>query len=377
MGESSRGGRAAVIGLVGIMIGVWPATPGEAATVGCGATITSTVTLAKTLRCSDDGLHVVGADVVVDLGGYSILGSGRGAGVTVEAGSGSVTVINGTVAGFETDIDASGASSIGLHSITLKQATWSLRLDMTETVITASKILAPTTERLPVGGNVDVRDSKLVDVVIGGHSRGVTAIRNDFTRGGIFVIQHDGNVITDNTFTGAATAVRMNQSLRNTIVRNRFVGNGTGLDISGAWTANGSVVTDNEFLGNTGAGAVLGDGGSTLSGWDISRNTFRDNGAAGLWIRSNLTHPSGVPTTIAYNRFVGNGYHPAGLLDEQGAVLDDGFHVEVTGGSVLVVTGNVANTNVGHGIAAVGVVDGGGNQAKRNGASPQCLGVAC
>jgi hypothetical protein len=42
------------------------------------------------------------------------------------------------------------------------------------------------------------------------------------------------------------------------------------------------VVTDKEFVGYTGVGAIIGDAGSFLDATDISRNTVRDNGAAGL-----------------------------------------------------------------------------------------------
>jgi parallel beta-helix repeat protein len=91
-----------------------PATPASAAVLTCGTVVTTSVTLTANMGpCPDDAL-VAGADnITIDLGGYTISGSGNGAGVRV-AGRTGVTVTKGTIRGFHTGVvlDESTASVV-------------------------------------------------------------------------------------------------------------------------------------------------------------------------------------------------------------------------------------------------------------------------
>lgn len=350
--------------------------PAGAATISCGATVTTTVTLSRNLRCSGDGLHVAANGVVVDLAGRSILGSATGTGITADSGVTSITIINGIIGGFATDIDATEAGSVDVYYMTLKDAATALRVGDSALLIKGSRISAPISMSPISRKLVDVRDSKLTGVRFSLHDRGGTFVRNEFVGGGIDAFESDGSIITGNTFTGSPVAVSLHLSNGNTITGNHFIRNGVGLDI-GISLDRGNVVTDNEFVANTGVGAVIGDFASVLDATDISRNTFRDNGAAGLWVRPTGPGTSGMPATITNNRFIGNGFSPGAYLDENGVVLNDGAHIQTARGAVAVVSGNIANSNAGSGIDTLGVTDGGGNTARRNGGPGQCVGVVC
>lgn len=81
-----------------------PSAPAAAAVVTCGTVVTTSITLASDLGpCTGDAL-IAGADnITIDLGGYTISGTGTGAGVRVAQRTG-VTVTNGTIQGFHTGV---------------------------------------------------------------------------------------------------------------------------------------------------------------------------------------------------------------------------------------------------------------------------------
>ena len=77
-----------------------PAAPVAAAVVPCGTVVTTSITLTSDLGpCVGDAL-IAGADnITINLGGFTISGTGTGAGVRVAQRTG-VTVTNGTIQGF-------------------------------------------------------------------------------------------------------------------------------------------------------------------------------------------------------------------------------------------------------------------------------------
>jgi parallel beta-helix repeat protein len=81
-----------------------PSAPATAAVVPCGTVVTSSITLTSDLGpCTGDAL-IAGADnITINLGGYTISGTGTGAGVRVAQHIG-VTVTNGTIQGFHTGV---------------------------------------------------------------------------------------------------------------------------------------------------------------------------------------------------------------------------------------------------------------------------------
>jgi hypothetical protein len=83
------------------------ASGSRSAAVTCGQVITANTTLTRNVRnCPGNGLVVAAPNVTLDLGGYTVSGSGGGFGITVAADG--VTVRNGTVTNFSSGIDGEG-----------------------------------------------------------------------------------------------------------------------------------------------------------------------------------------------------------------------------------------------------------------------------
>ena len=80
------------------------AAPATAQVVTCGMVVTTDITLTSDLGpCPGDALIAGADDITIDLGGYTVSGTGTGAGVRVAQRSG-VTVTNGTIQGFHTGV---------------------------------------------------------------------------------------------------------------------------------------------------------------------------------------------------------------------------------------------------------------------------------
>ena len=91
-----------------------PAAPASAAVLSCGEVVTTSVTLTGDLGpCTGDALIAGADDITIDLGGYTIRGTGTGAGVRVAQHTG-VTVTTGTIRGFHTGVvlDESTAGTV-------------------------------------------------------------------------------------------------------------------------------------------------------------------------------------------------------------------------------------------------------------------------
>jgi parallel beta-helix repeat protein len=83
-----------------------PAAPATAAVLTCGTVVTTDIILTANLGpCPGDALIAGADDITIDLGGFTISGTGTatGAGVRVAQRSG-VTVTNGTIQGFHTGV---------------------------------------------------------------------------------------------------------------------------------------------------------------------------------------------------------------------------------------------------------------------------------
>lgn len=104
-----------------------PAANCDAIPCNCGDTLTASKTLGPgdpvtTTICPVDGLLVGADDVVLNLGGRTITGSGVGSGITILPGFGNVTVTSGTVRAFETGVLApSTFGTLGTPTLTTLQ----------------------------------------------------------------------------------------------------------------------------------------------------------------------------------------------------------------------------------------------------------------
>jgi parallel beta-helix repeat protein len=99
---------------------VVPAAPAAAAVLTCGTVVTTDVTLTSDLGpCTGDALIAGADDITIDLGGYTISGTGSGAGVRVAQHSG-VTVTKGTIQGFHTGVQLDEATESVVSKLVLR-----------------------------------------------------------------------------------------------------------------------------------------------------------------------------------------------------------------------------------------------------------------
>jgi hypothetical protein len=381
--------RMAVASLVVCGLSAVLVTPAaaDAGAVSCGAVLTRDTVLTHDLECAGVGLGVFAdsADVVLDLGGHTLRGDGSGAGIWTDgwydgratASSNRVTVRNGRVAGFATGIDVRGAplsvervrfdraapvrsgTAIGLlaskgarlRALEVQGFGTAVMLDASDGAHMVGSTLRNNDTGLwlaPTVLDITVDRTVISDGQEGLHvSQSAVTIRSSSIQRmqGPAVVLHQGEaVISDSVLadSGAGVDVPSDESgldLRRTLV----VGNGAGVHVG--WTAPDYAsltyfqVHDNWFVANRGNGLAFGPWMSPATGY--------------------------APWAIRRNRFIGNG--------RNGVTIDARGRAE---GNVTL-AGNVAEWNGGQGIVASGVVDGGGNRARRNAVDPQCVGVRC
>lgn len=377
-GRRSRPFALPAVAAGALLVPLAAAPAAYASTDLCGQTITESLSLDRNLRCAGDGIRVA-ADVVLDLGGHTVKGTGTGAGITVDDTVGSARIVNGTVRGFDTNVVLEGTTtSTALTTLVLRDARASISFGGGALKIRRSTVSGPLVTRMPAYRSVyDVSDSSLTDVTFSLQDMPAPRfVDNDFVRGGIAGFENDGILIAGNSFTGAATAVNLVLSNGNRITGNRFSDNDVGLNVRSSLD-RGNLIADNVFSHNAGPGAVIGDRYGTLNGTTVTRNAFLNNGAAGLWVNSMFPGPSGLPAMITRNRFAGNGFAPGDWVDDAGAVLNEGAHITASNGAPVTVSGNTAVGNAGIGLSTSAVTDGGGNRGVHNLGPLQCVGVAC
>ncbi len=330
--------------------------------VRCGATLTRSTTLTRNLVCrsGDVGLRLVDG-VVLDLGGFALVGPGKGLGTAVTGGV-TPTVRNGTIRGWDAGVLSEEPDGGGAIS---------------HVVVTDTRLAIAS----GLGGQATVESSTLR-----GNDHGVSTFQS---RAVITdsVLRDNGTAIT------AAADYTDVEVLRSTIVgnevgvdcvggrvdvqRSRLVENGTALRQEtwqcGARLADSTVVRNDVGVAST---SHWQDDGADF-GPTIERNVFRDN----TWAVDTQSS-----ATVTGNQFRGNATALRSRTPTGGdaeplvrvAANDfrqNGDAVRVVGRSEL--GDNTAVRNTGVGISAPGATDLGGNVAYGNGVEPQCVGVVC
>ncbi|WNG38639.1 right-handed parallel beta-helix repeat-containing protein [Archangium violaceum] len=374
-------GHARVLVAVGISMFL-AGLPAAAQTddIQCGDTITTSTRLTHDLECpgtDTPALRVVGSDVVLDLGGHTVRRSGPvmtgSEGIAVLANS---TVSNGTIRGFELGyvLDSypqhpDHVRLSGLSFIDNRIAVYNRSGGNTTFTITNSLLLRNDvglgSEQDAGSGTFEVRSTFFIGhrLAFSANYHSVDVANSTFSLNETVFLCPYGSV----TFTSSI------------IMRNDVVGR-LPLGEFGYGFCSVASFVDTEFLFN-GAFApteqptwepfdfvlrnsrVVGnDSGLPVRARtvDVRGNTWRNNGG-GLSLGDLPEYvPPPLTGTVSGNRFLRN----------QG----DGLRVLVP--STLTVSSNVALDNTGWGIYAPGVIDGGGNVARGNGAG-DCVGVVC
>lgn len=344
-------------------------TPGAAAaspSVYCGATLLHDTTLDHDLTCAGDGL-VLGPGVTLDLRGHTLRGPGSHVGVSI--GTSGAAIVHGRLTGWGSGIAARIPEPDGES---LPEAATALvrhiRVDHSDAGVDASAGMIGGPAQLAF----DVRDSRFADnsVGIGGLVARVHITRTSM-RHNTFGVRLDTTAMTashlqlrDNRW--GVVCIEAACTVTSSVLRD----NVTGVESSfvGEFELSGSVITGSEtaytgvgfLIGHTvrhnvfahnGTGVTIFAGGGT-----VAANLFFDNGIA--LTASEI--PSDFPLNLGRNLLVRNG---------DAISMDDATNVAVGA--------NRALHNQGWGIRVPGATDLGGNVARGNGNSPQCVGVVC
>ena len=337
-----------------ITVGAWglPAARAGASdppptVVTCGETLTASVVLANNLHCTGPALILgvlspAGQPITVDLGGHTVASSSPGTcfGNPPDAGTGTVVVLG--------------------PDVTVEHGRISAPVHTSSVCDTGVRAIA---RHLVIdgGGWVEI------------HTDNHPTLRdNTFVRGATYSTPENTVDLEDNTFVNgpADESAISGEFLEGTISGNRISGYGAGMRLGDNIASR--LVKNNVVVGS-GVGilvdGVIGEGDVFTGNW-LVRN--RGDGLLVETIDALATPPSMIEGNIA----VGNG--------------GDGIHINPVAGPpesmsyTVTVARNLAVSNRGYGIEApasappdLTIIDGGGDVAFGNGATPQCLNVAC
>ncbi len=339
--------------------------------VSCGDTITADTTLHSDLvNCPSNGI-LIGADgITLDLNGHMIDGDGTDftgcppnescdEGV-VNDGHDGVTVRHGSVRQFDTGVVVGHARHNRVLRISSSQNVFFgfVVVESARSLIynsSGSGNLAPDGDGMGLFGSHHVRivDNSFRHNPLGLHVEDSTdnLIKgNVISRNGLGILmQADRNAVRRNRCTRQDACIIVGPGDRNLITRNRVSRGMGGVLIE---KGRGNVVARNVIAHVRRNGVVLYGGRNSI----VRRNRVRRSGDDGFVVKEKADH-----SLLRRNRARRAG--------------DDGLDVEDRSAKLR---RNRALRNADLGIEAVrGVIDGGGNVARRNGDPRQCTHLAC
>lgn len=330
--------------------------PAGATHVQCGDVVTQDTTLDSDLTCAGPGLIVGASNVTVDLSGHTIEGAGAGNGIQLvpdpELANADVKVRNGTIRGFDagvlTEADTTSVSGLRLEGNgTGFLCNYAKACALVESVLRDNTtgmagVFADSSPDRPGAVRNNSFTQNTEALVLSGYPADVTDNR---------FVENTGRGITIDYWSGLPVTVTKNVIARNGEEGVQVVYQGHVL------------MADNRITGNGGSGVHLDAFGSDFGGIEaqIEHNRIADNAGDGIQVGSD------VHGLIAHNRTNSNG--------------DDGIEIRPLPTeccTAVTVHANTAFFNVDLGIEAVGgTTDGGGNKAKHNGNTAECVGVVC
>ncbi|GIG19330.1 hypothetical protein Cch01nite_00540 [Cellulomonas chitinilytica] len=333
----------------------------------CGSTVTVSRSLGSDLTCPGPGpALMLTAGVKLDLAGHTLRGPGKGVSVGIGVPvHGNVAIGHGTITGWSAGVQTVGSDDAGSAGVVVVH---DVTFDGNTTGLDASgdlgagrfgklhKVHASTFTHNARGilagwfTTVDVTSSSFADngTSVAVDSSTVTVADSRIersTRG--FELWEATATIRRSTLLENDQAVLLHAMSAVTMADSTVKGSDVAVSGSGYTSVT---LTGSTFASNTTA-VAFDEGGGSLTG-----NTFRANGTGFV-----STAPGTEATVLRDNVFRLNG---------------DGIRIEA-GDAMTSLGGNTSNDNTGWGIYAPGVVDLGGNTARRNGRTPQCVGVVC
>lgn len=369
---------AVILGLVGVMV----LTGGEARAshVSCGDTITADTTLDSDLiNCPNNGILIGADNVTLDLNGHMIDGDGTPAAgcdpVTdfcdtgvANFGHDGVTVMHGSMRQFEAGVNFGEVRHTRLLDISSRNRVVGIQLFGSSRILVRNCTGNRTTAR--EGDGIGVFESRHIRILNSSFRHnahvGIKPVgsANGVIKGNLVAHSGDEGLLMEG---GEGFRVSHNRLLRNgggitlgpgsgNVIRRNHVSRGRdGIRIE---KGHDNLVAHNVVADARRAGIRLGIKHPFLGGAHnvVRRNLVRDSRVDGFLVGRKDRH----------SRLKGNVAKGAG---------DDGFDVASRRTKL---TNNRAVRNADLGIEAVrGVIDGGGNIARRNGDPRQCTNIAC
>lgn len=327
----------------------------------CGMVVTSSITLgADTPLCAGSSGLIVAADkVTINLNGHRVLGdrSAGHTGIDVQ-GHAKVTIKNGVVRGFDRGIVSAGSNGLKISNVEVRDnLNEGADLDGQGVAITKSTFILNGDGGVRLGaGTPAPKISASFFVANGGdglrsHAERLvadklTATLNEFQ--GIVLGGNERASLKGGTIAGNGdVGVLVESPTRGSVTKSLVVGN-AGEGIALLSPGSGHVVAGNTVGGNASHGIAVANAASSVA---IAKNVSFGNTGHGISL-----DPTAGTAALTTNRAVGN--------RGSGIVID---------APTATLTKNVALANGLHGITTqLGVVDGGGNQARDNVNDPQC-----
>ena len=344
--------------LVGVLLFEPAAANATAASdPGCGATVTHSLVLHHdVLHCSGAGLIITADDVVLDLNGHTVSGTGTEgfAGVQVTSRR-RVTIRGGTISGFDN----------GIYFINTNTST-----------VQSTRLVDNTAGALSVAGGTS---NTLISNRIWQAPGSAAA--------GIVLFYSRANVVARNVLHGNSDGISLSHSNVNTISSNTSSHSGTGIGLFDY--SHDNLVQFNVTDHNSDTGVLLDRQADHNK---LIGNTARGNAFAGIVVgasdhntvlnnitRGNLGSGIAIVDAAAYTAVRGNladsnGHTPPGCVPDC-PLLNDGIHVDAP---LTYLNNNAADRNADLGIdAGAKVLGGRNNEAHANGDPRQCAGITC
>lgn len=357
--------------------------------VSCGDTLTTSVKLANDLvSCPGTGLAIGANGITVDLNGHTIGGTNapKSEGIAND-GHANVKIVNGTITTFRAyGIALRRARGNSLSKLTVLQIGAGGKQGEASAGILVDHSPSAAVTQSVVKNHVHAFQSDGIDVL---SSRGTRIEQNTLAQNawnGLVVILSPrsrvvGNTLDANGNNGLEANVGSDSVLvsgnraggnRNwgivvgAVRKARVLGNtvsANGKDGLMFFDLAGSLIQHNNASANeNGISLTGGQHGSKLN--RLAGNTVTKNRSAGIFLTGDGVKNPANDNLLSGNTATRNG--KAGGVVIEGTALRNKLR------------NNTANANAGRGITAVaGSIDAGGNRARGNERSPQCVGVVC
>lgn len=240
-----------------------PGAPAARATDLCGTTVIDHVTLSQDLMCSGDGLIVGASGIRIDLNGFSIQGSGSGAGVAV-TGQTEVTIAGGVIRGFAAGLRVNDSTDLVIKQIEFVSNGEGIdfQAGSIHNTVKDSAFQQNATRGIMLRSNT--RDNDIKANTFSGNRVGIlvfggvdSSIKNNFISGSNFAgirinVFATGNVVKDNILTGNAAGVEFLITATGSATGNELKGNSISANACGLkGPTAGNDVHDNSFDSNT------------------------------------------------------------------------------------------------------------------------------